>query len=217
MINSLAIDAIESGASTSTTKQSRDGSRSSMPRRHSHDGGHAASAIAGAVAALCGRTPVLLDQAGTPAFYAVPPLVMLRHCLPEASSLRATDLHLSSDQEIRSGQHVRYRAGYRAPNDLRQCRAIIAPASSPRGQRSTARTAALVHTEPAPILRSQLLGWRITCPLCGNQLRDAGGANSPPLSGNIAVRLFVAKSCSTMKPNVVSEPGLRQPKSHGFS
>lgn len=26
------------------------------------------------------------------AFYAVPPLVMLRHCLPEASSLRAADL-----------------------------------------------------------------------------------------------------------------------------
>ena len=29
-------------------------------------------------------------------------------------------------------------------------------------------------TVPAPILRSQLLGWRITCPLCGNQLRDVG-------------------------------------------
>ena len=35
------------------------------------------------------------------AFYAVPPLVMLRHCLPEAFSLRAADLRLSSDQEIR--------------------------------------------------------------------------------------------------------------------
>lgn len=35
------------------------------------------------------------------AFYAVPPLVMLRHCLPEAPSLRAADLHLSSDQEAR--------------------------------------------------------------------------------------------------------------------
>lgn len=27
-------------------------------------------------------------------FYAVPPLVMLRHCLPEASTMRAADLHL---------------------------------------------------------------------------------------------------------------------------
>ncbi|WP_246710300.1 TniQ family protein [Martelella soudanensis] len=35
------------------------------------------------------------------AFYAVPPLAMLRHCLPEAASLRTTDFHLGSDQEIR--------------------------------------------------------------------------------------------------------------------
>lgn len=35
------------------------------------------------------------------------------------------------------------------------------------------------HTEPAPILRSQLLGWRITCPLCGNQFRDADGREVP--------------------------------------
>lgn len=34
-------------------------------------------------------------------FYAVPPLVMLRHCLPEASAVRAADLHLCNDQEIR--------------------------------------------------------------------------------------------------------------------
>ncbi|TIX96086.1 MAG: hypothetical protein E5V24_02600 [Mesorhizobium sp.] len=33
------------------------------------------------------------------AFYSVPPLVMLRHCLPEASALRAADLHLSSDRK----------------------------------------------------------------------------------------------------------------------
>ncbi|MCY0150932.1 hypothetical protein [Hoeflea alexandrii] len=32
------------------------------------------------------------------AFYAVPPLVMLRHCLPEASSLRAADMQLTGDQ-----------------------------------------------------------------------------------------------------------------------
>lgn len=35
------------------------------------------------------------------AFYAVPPLVMLRHCLPEVSSLRKLDLRLSGDQQIR--------------------------------------------------------------------------------------------------------------------
>lgn len=108
------------------------------------------------------------------AVYAVPPLVMLRHCLPEASSLRAADLHLSSDQEIRLASIP----GRRAPNDLRHCRAIIA--SAPRRE-----TSAVLHElQPwsygtGAILRSQLLGWRITCPLCGNQLRDAGGRELP--------------------------------------
>src|SRR5690606_40000841 len=34
-------------------------------------------------------------------FYMVPPLIMLRHCLPEVSSLRSADLHLTGDQETR--------------------------------------------------------------------------------------------------------------------
>jgi hypothetical protein len=42
-------------------------------------------------------------------------------------------------------------------------------------------------------------------------------ANSPPLSGNIALRPFMARDCSTMNPNGVSEPGHRQPILLGFS
>lgn len=61
------------------------------------------------------------------AFYAVPPLVMLRHCLPEAPSLRAADLHLSSDQEARLA-NIWHRAGSGTSNDLRKCRANIASA-----------------------------------------------------------------------------------------
>jgi len=34
-------------------------------------------------------------------FYAVPPLVMLQHCLPEVASLRAADLDLSAVQASR--------------------------------------------------------------------------------------------------------------------
>lgn len=60
------------------------------------------------------------------AFYAVPPLVMLRHCLPEASALRAADLHLSSDHP--PGQHICHRTGRGASNDLHKCRAISASA-----------------------------------------------------------------------------------------
>ena len=32
------------------------------------------------------------------AFYSVPPIIMLRHCLQEASSLRAANLHLTDAQ-----------------------------------------------------------------------------------------------------------------------
>lgn len=42
-------------------------------------------------------------------------------------------------------------------------------------------------------------------------------ANSPPLSGNIALRRFMANGCSMMKPNGVWEPGHRQPTLLGFS
>jgi TniQ len=35
------------------------------------------------------------------AFYAVPPLIMLQHCLPEVTSLRAADIDLSAVQASR--------------------------------------------------------------------------------------------------------------------
>jgi len=109
-------------------------------------------------------------------FYAVPPLVMLQHCLPEASSLRATDLHLSGDQEIRLA-----RVFATEPAIVRRMTFGNVVQSSHR--LLAARPAQYCtncspgHTEP--ILRSQLLGWRITCPLCGNQLRDAGRRELP--------------------------------------
>ena len=150
------------------------------------------------------------------AFYAVPPLVMLRHCLPKVVSLRAADLHLSRDQEIRLASMFST-----DPAVVRRMTFGNVVQSSHRllaaGPAQVCTNCSLGHTEPAPILRSQLLGWRITCPLCANQFRDSGGRELPPLSGNIVVWLFVAKSCSTRKPNVASEPGHRPPTLPGFS
>lgn len=60
------------------------------------------------------------------AFYAVPPLVMLQHCLPEASSLRAVDLHLSGDQEVRLASDFRRQTGCFTSNDLHQCAEVVA-------------------------------------------------------------------------------------------
>ncbi|MHB2267885.1 TniQ family protein [Aliihoeflea sp. PC F10.4] len=112
------------------------------------------------------------------AFYAVPPLVMLRHCLPEASSLRAVDLQLSSDQEIRlADMFVTESASLRQKtfaNIAKSSRRLIA--SQPAQVCTNCHPG---HAEPAPILRSQLLGWRITCPLCGSHLRHTGGGELP--------------------------------------
>ncbi|MER8671244.1 TniQ family protein [Mesorhizobium sp. M1156] len=111
-------------------------------------------------------------------FYAVPPLVMLRHCLPEASSLRAADLHLSSDQEIRLASMFST-----DPAVVRQMTFGNVVQSSHRllAARPTqyCTNCSPGHTKPATILRSQLLGWRITCPLCGHQLWHADGRELP--------------------------------------
>ena len=104
------------------------------------------------------------------AFYVVPPLVMLRHFLPEVSSLRSADLHLSSDQEIRLASMFAIE-----PAVLRRMTFIDVPKSSHR--LLAARPAQFCTScspggpGPSPVLRSQLLGWRITCPLCGDLLR----------------------------------------------
>ncbi len=112
------------------------------------------------------------------AFYAVPPLVMLRHCLPEASSLRAADLELTGDQEIRlANMFATEPAVVRRmtfTNVAKSSRRLIAARPM-----QFCKTCSQEHTEPSSILRSQLLGWRITCPLCGSQLRDAGKLELP--------------------------------------
>lgn len=112
------------------------------------------------------------------AFYSVPPLVMLRHCLPEAPSLRAADLLLGRDQEIRLANMFATE-----PAVMRRMTFTNVAQSSHRliSRRPTqvCTSCSPGHTEPEPTLRSQLLGWRITCSLCGNQLRDAGRREIP--------------------------------------
>jgi hypothetical protein len=112
------------------------------------------------------------------AFYAVPPPVMLRHCLPEVASLRAADLHLSGDQVIRlatvlsTQPPVVHRMTF--TNVMQSYHRLIAV----RPLQSCSNCSP-GHTEPRPILRSQLLGWRISCPLCGDLLRKADGRELP--------------------------------------
>lgn len=111
------------------------------------------------------------------AFYAVPPPVMLRHCLPEVASLREADLRLSGDQVIRLANMLATEpAGVRRMtfgNVLQSSRRLIAV----RPLQSCSNCSP--GPRPRPILRSQLLGWRISCPLCGDLLREADGRELP--------------------------------------
>jgi hypothetical protein len=112
------------------------------------------------------------------AFYAVPPLVMLRHCLPEARSLRAADLHLTDDQEIHLAKMFATE-----PAVVRRMTFTNVAQSSHRliDAKPTQICIRCMsdHEDPMPVPRSQLLGWRITCPHCGALLRGLGDGELP--------------------------------------
>lgn len=117
------------------------------------------------------------------AFYAISPLAMLQHCLPELLSLRAADLNLIDDQVARIAHMFSIE-----PITVRRMTFSNIPQSSrrmiarePRQSCSTCRQTA----DGLPVtLRSQFLGWRITCPRCGGTLQPIGeGYGKAPFAG----------------------------------
>ncbi|WP_454858264.1 TniQ family protein [Rhizobium binxianense] len=112
------------------------------------------------------------------AFYAISPLAMLRHCLPEVRSLRTADLDLTEGQIIQIAQMFSIdpatARGMTFSNIPQSSRRLIA--GEPRqlccGCRRTVHGSHIV-------LRSQFLGWRITCRLCGDLLQSIGANNRP--------------------------------------
>ena len=127
------------------------------------------------------RLPPLADEllsswlCRNASFYAVPPLVMLQHCLPEVTSLRAADLDLSAVQAGRLANALSI--------EPRAVRAMTFATVNKASRRliGAKPLQSCLHCGPAlsdcrPILRSQLLGWRVTCPLCGEFLRDPDGS-----------------------------------------
>jgi len=111
-------------------------------------------------------------------FYDVAPLEMLRHCLPDSRSLRAADTNLTDDQIRRlttvfsSDPLIIRRMTFAnvAPPARRLIAAIpiqqCANCVSERG-------------DPDIVMRSRLSGWRITCPVCGDPLRDLDDCPAP--------------------------------------
>ena len=105
------------------------------------------------------------------AFYDVSPLTMLQHCLPDASSLRSADIHLT-DAELHqlSGAFLL---------DPKVVAKMTFSATKPSSHRLiSTRTSQMctscnsIRADPKPIYRTQLMGWRITCPLCETQLQN---------------------------------------------
>lgn len=99
-------------------------------------------------------------------FYGVTPLTLLRHGLPKAMSLRAIDLSLTKVQANQiaemlgvSSKLVRSLSFAGAPKVAHR---FIAKSPMQRCVRCTQ-----IDVSPQPILRSELQGWRITCPHCG--------------------------------------------------
>lgn len=117
------------------------------------------------------------------AFYGLSPLAMLRHCLPEVLSLRTADLNLTEDQVDRIAAMFSV-----DPATVRRMTFTNIPQSPRRliaGEpRQSCSSCPRIVDGSYIILRSQHLGWRITCPLCGGRLQTIDGSDRPsPFSG----------------------------------
>lgn len=110
------------------------------------------------------------------AFYGVTSQTMLHHCLPEATSLRDVDMHLTIDQSRRIANMFSINAktvrAMAFPKTTKPMHRFIAKGAIQSCACSTSSTPG-----PAPIRRSQLQGWRITCPICGDRFRGGAGPN----------------------------------------
>jgi hypothetical protein len=114
------------------------------------------------------------------AFYGVPPITMLQHCLPQATSLRAIDLHLTRKQAelladvFGTKPDVVHGMGFTTVSQISH--RLIAPKpiqSCPKCTHDANDTMA--------VTRTQVLGWRLCCSSCGSPLqgRDAREHPSP--------------------------------------
>ncbi|MEC7795274.1 MAG: TniQ family protein [Pseudomonadota bacterium] len=129
-----------------------------------------------------GRLPVVLPPvpgelfsswiARHAAFYGVPSLTMLRHCLPEAVSLHIADRTLSRDQAGRLAEMFSMDAKtvrqMTFANLQRTAHRFISKEPIQRCASCKSGT-----SDPGPILRCDLQGWRITCPHCSRPFQDS--------------------------------------------
>ena len=121
-------------------------------------------------------------------YYSVGPLAMLRHCLPDANSLRAADLRLSSEQAARIAHifhstpaEIRRMSHADIPKDAAQLLAPKAVQTCPSCAQEHER-----RNASAARLRSSLEGWRITCRICGSTLVELDEQGQPHSQERVA-------------------------------
>ena len=138
----------------------------------------------------CGQLPIVLPPAAGEllsswihrhaVFYDVPPVAMLRHCLVDISSLRTLDLGLTDEQTFRVASVFRTQAAnvrqMSLSNILAKSRRLIAA----KPMQFCANCSRQANSNgPEPVRRSQLLGWRLTCPQCSSPFIDDGTRSIP--------------------------------------
>lgn len=111
-------------------------------------------------------------------FYDVTPLEMLRHCLPDSRSLCAADMNLTDDQIRRlttvfsSDPHIVRRMTF--VNVAPPARRLVAATPAQHCEKCASE-----RGDADIVMRSRLSGWRITCPVCGDPLRDLDDCPAP--------------------------------------
>ncbi len=139
----------------------------------------------------CGQLPVVLPPLTDELlsswirrhaiFYGVPPVTMLRHCLSDASAMRAIDLRLTVEQAAPIAHVFRTDATI-----VRQMSFANVSTGSHRwiaakSMQFCANCSRQANANgPEPVRRSQLLGWRLTCVQCGSPLIDTDNRSTPP-------------------------------------
>lgn len=142
----------------------------------------------------CGQLPVVLPPAADEllsswvrrhaVFYDVSPLVMLRHCRVDMSSLRAVDLRLTDEQASRFASMFRTEVA----SVQRMSLSNISPKSrrfiAAKPMQFCANCSRQLNSNGSELTRrSQLLGWRLSCPQCGSALFDnRGHASTSPFA-----------------------------------
>lgn len=101
-----------------------------------------------------------------------------QHCLPEAASLRAVDLQLTSKQAIRLARmfatDAKFVRGMTFANVPPISHRLIASKPiqfCPKCMRDV--------QDATAFRRTQFLGWWLTCSSCGSRLRDSGEQDAP--------------------------------------